>query len=107
MVVGTKMSRWRLAFVFVVLPLTLASCAQQPYSGTTPDVPGFLLGMLHGVTAYFALAQQIFAFFYRLVTGNAIELFRIYAFPNSGTGYDFGFMIGIGFWFAAARGGKE
>jgi hypothetical protein len=45
------------------------------------------LGLWHGVVAPFALFAHIF--------DNNI---RIYAFPNSGGWYDFGFILGVGAW---------
>lgn len=67
---------------------SLTSCAAQiiptTYSG---DVPGLLMGIWHGLIAPFALIGHIFA-----------PEVRIYAFPNSGGWYDFGFLFGL-FWF--------
>jgi len=63
--------------------LALAGCATQ---GTPPEpsVPGFWLGLVHGAIAPFALIGHLF--------DHAI---RIYAVPNSGGWYDFGFLIGL------------
>jgi hypothetical protein len=68
--------------LLTVAALLLASCATQP----TPeayDPPGFFRGYWHGFTMLFALIGHIF--------DNSI---RIYAFPNGGGWYDFGFFLG-------------
>ena len=66
--------------VFGIVAL-LASCATQP-SLSTPDSPGFFKGFLHGFLILFSLIGSIF-------TDH-----RIYAFPNSGGWYDFGYFLG-------------
>ena len=71
---------WR--FVAVVAGVVLlASCATQPPPvGGGP--PGFLSGLLHGFLILFSFIASLFTDF------------RIYAFPNSGAWYDFGFLLG-------------
>lgn len=66
---------------FLVLALVVAGCAHQP-TPMAHDAPGFLLGLLHGFICPFALIASIFTDV------------RIYAFPNSGVWYDFGFVTG-------------
>ena len=61
--------------------LLLAGCATQPAGH--PDAPGFFAGFLHGLIALFALAASLF-----------MDV-RIYAFPNTGFGYDLGFVAGF------------
>jgi hypothetical protein len=63
--------------------LLIAGCAHQPYPNAY-DPPGFLLGFVHGLTLPFALIGSIFTDV------------RIYAFPNSGGWYDFGYFLGVG-----------
>jgi hypothetical protein len=69
---------------FVLLRSTVAvlsSCAHQP----TPEAfepPGFWSGLLHGFLIFFSFIGSLFADV------------RIYAFPNSGGWYDFGYLIG-------------
>jgi hypothetical protein len=67
-----------------VLFLTLTGCANQP-TAETYDPPGFLMGLWHGLVAPIALVGHIFD-----------QSIRIYAFPNGGGWYDFGFLLGIG-----------
>jgi hypothetical protein len=65
--------------------LALTACAHQPSDVDTYGAPGFFLGLVHGWTAPFALIGHIF--------NNEI---RVYAYPNSGGWYDFGYILGIG-----------
>ena len=67
--------------LLLALVLSLASCATQ----TIPNVhkpPGFLMGLLHGFISLFSLIGSLF-----------FDT-RIYGFPNSGSGYDVGFVLG-------------
>jgi hypothetical protein len=75
----------RIGLVLAIAAL-LAACATQPVM-TAYDPPGFFFGLLHGFISLFALIGSIFTDV------------RIYAFPNSGGWYDFGFMIGVGSFF--------
>jgi hypothetical protein len=85
--------------VVLALGLLVLSCAahQPPPEGT--DLPGFWLGIWHGIIAPVALIVGIF---------NDV---RMYAFPNSGGWYDFGFLIGISIWggggASAAKGNRR
>jgi hypothetical protein len=63
----------------------LVSCATQPTTKDAYDPPGFFMGLHHGFIAVFALIGHLFD-----------DGIRVYAFPNSGGWYDFGFCIGIG-----------
>jgi hypothetical protein len=63
--------------------LILASCATQPVPEAY-NPPGFFSGLWNGFTIFFALIGHLF--------DNSI---RIYAFPNSGGWYDFGFFLGV------------
>jgi hypothetical protein len=77
--------RARTLGVLVGLGLVVAGCATQP----APDAygaPGFFVGLWHGFTAMFSLIGGLFLHV------------RVYAFPNSGWGYDFGFILGFGTW---------
>jgi len=64
-----------------LIVLLAASCASQPPPEIV-DPPGFWSGLLHGFLMLFSLIGSIFTDV------------RIYAFPNSGGWYDFGFFLG-------------
>lgn len=72
-----------LAGLFALLGVSLAACATQP-AAAADGAPGFLMGLVHGIISPFSLIAEIFA--------NV----RVYAFPNSGGWYDFGFILGVG-----------
>ena len=73
---------------FAILPLAaaLASCAHQVGSAVqhNPDTPGFLLGLWHGFIFPVAWVLSLF-----------VPDVAIYAVPNSGGWYDFGYFLGI------------
>lgn len=66
---------------FLTVPVFLAGCASQP--AAAGDVPGFFMGVLHGLIALGTLAASL------------VWDVRMYAFPNSGFGYEVGFAIGF------------
>jgi hypothetical protein len=71
-------------YIFLAMCAAVASatgCATQPPPSAT-DPPGFLTGLIHGFGMVFNLISEIWS-------DN-----RIYAFPNSGSGYDIGFFLG-------------
>ena len=74
---------------FMLLGLILTSCATQP-NPAAYDPPGFLFGVLHGFTSLFALVGSLF-----------LDI-RVYAFPNSGGWYDFGFVLGAAFFYGGS-----
>lgn len=82
-----------LAGVFVAA-IALASCATQPYPDAY-DPPGFFSGLLHGFLIFFSLIGSIFT--------DA----RIYAFPNSGGWYDFGYLIGASMFLGGSGAGAK
>jgi hypothetical protein len=61
--------------------LWVAGCAYQPVSYGY-HLPGFWYGLLHGFLIVFSLIGSFFT--------NV----RIYAFPNTGHWYDFGYVLG-------------
>ncbi|MEP7005141.1 MAG: hypothetical protein ABI810_04100 [Sphingomonas bacterium] len=76
----------RLSALFVAI-LALAACAaHQASSAVQPQAPGFLLGVWHGFIFPLAWIVSIF------LPGVAV-----YAVPNNGGWYDFGYFIGIVF----------
>lgn len=75
-----------LALLAVVLVVLLAACTATQAPGTAqPDTPGFWLGLWHGFIAPLAFLISLFT-----------DAVRVYAVPNVGRWYDFGFMLGIG-----------
>ncbi|MFT4091549.1 MAG: hypothetical protein QM645_12510 [Asticcacaulis sp.] len=62
----------------------LSACATQAGALPPPSVPGFWMGLVHGAIAPFSLIGHLFN-----------SEVRIYAVPNSGGWYDFGFLIGL------------
>jgi uncharacterized membrane protein len=74
--------------VSLAIALVLASCATQP--APLDHTPGFLSGLFNGFTVVFSLIGSIF---YNV---------RIYAYPNSGGWYDFGFVLGVVAFFSMA-----
>lgn len=79
----TSTTRSRLALWLAVCAgaLLLQSCATQPLP-TASAPPGFFFGLLHGFLILFSFIASLFTDF------------RIYAFPNSGGWYDFGYLLG-------------
>ena len=76
--------------------MLLAGCATQVSAGVSPQAPGFLLGLWHGF---------IFpvAWFLSLV----IHDINIYAVPNNGGWYNFGYFLGIVVFGVGANRGKQ
>ena len=50
-----------------------------------PDAPGFFWGLLHGYVIVFSFIGSLFS-----------DSIHIYAVPNNGGWYDFGFALGAG-----------
>ncbi len=77
--------------------LLLAACAHQVPSAVNhgAGAPGFLLGLWHGFIFPFAWIGSLFS-----------SDIAVYAVPNKGGWYDFGFFLGItvlggGSWFSS------
>ena len=64
--------------------LALAACARQAADAVAPAAPGFLLGLWHGFIFPVAWILSLF-----------VEDVAIYAVPNNGGWYDFGYFLGI------------
>lgn len=73
---------------FRLLPLApllaLTACATQVATGVAPEAPGFLLGVWHGFIFPVAWVLSLF-----------MPDVAIYAVPNNGGWYDFGYFLGI------------
>ena len=84
----THRDRSRHAVTALALIVLVAACtATQPALNTPPsaETPRFLLGLWHGMIAPITFVVSLFS-----------EHVRVYAYPNAGRWYDFGFMLGIG-----------
>jgi hypothetical protein len=79
------MSHWRVIAVSLAV-LFLAACARQVPEAVEQgaQVPGFLLGLWHGFIFPSAWIGSLFS-----------PLIAVYAVPNNGGWYDFGFFLGI------------
>jgi hypothetical protein len=74
------------ALPVILLAVTLVACtATQTPGASMSGTPGFLLGLWHGVIAPITFIVSLFT-----------DAVRVYAVPNLGRWYDFGFMLGIG-----------
>ena len=71
-------------FAVATAALALAACAQQASTVVAPQAPGFWWGVVHGFIFPFAFIGSLFD-----------DKIAVYAVPNSGTWYDFGFFVGI------------
>ena len=86
----------RLSALFVAM-LALAACAaQQSSAAVQPQAPGFLLGVWHGFI--FPIAWFVSLFFPDVA---------VYAVPNNGGWYDFGYFIGIVFLGVGSHGSRK
>ena len=80
------MTRYR-TLAALGLVLLLAACAHQattPVTPVEPGAPGFLLGLWHGFIFPVAWIVSLFT-----------DQVAIYAVPNNGGWYDFGYFLGI------------
>lgn len=88
---------YRLATCLAALMLAscLATQSTGGVSGTAASaLPGFWMGFWHGIIAPVAFLISLFS-----------DATRIYAWPNSGHWYDFGFVVGIGGFGGLVAGG--
>lgn len=79
---------WLLACAGILLVLALSGCLATQEPGATARVqptPGFLRGLWHGFMAPLSFIISLFT-----------DAVRVYAVPNVGRWYDFGFLLGIG-----------
>jgi hypothetical protein len=72
-------------FAAPLAALALSACAAtEAPTAVAPDAPGFLLGLWHGFIFPVAWVVSLFA-----------PQVAIYAVPNNGGWYDFGYFLGI------------
>ena len=84
--------RFIAAGLLAAFAVGLVACASQPPGQSS--APAFLSGLWHGVIAPIAFVISLF--------DNDV---RMYAFPNAGRWYDFGFLLGLGAWGGGAGAG--
>ena len=90
------MTRTRV-FVLVAMSLTVAACvAKQSLTAVNPAAPGFLEGVWHGFIFPIAWIISLFT-----------DQIAVYAVPNNGGWYDFGYFVGICFLGVGARSSKK
>lgn len=65
--------------------LLLAGCATRPMGA--PSDPAFVQGLIDGLIAPISFVLSLFS-----------DEIRMYAFPNIGRWYDFGFLAGLSVW---------
>lgn len=84
--------------LLLALPLTLlTACAATQGSNTvTVGAPGFWLGVWHGFIFPVAFIVSLFT-----------DQVSVYAVPNNGTWYNFGYFVGIVFLGVGARSSKR
>ena len=84
-----------LAIIATMLLLT-ACTATQTVATTTAAAPGFWLGVWHGFIFPVAFLVSLFS-----------DQIAVYAVPNNGGWYDFGYFVGIVFLGVGARSSKR
>ena len=67
-----------------LLLLLLGGCAHQVITSVQPAAPGFLLGLWHGFIFPLSWVGSLFS-----------SDIAVYAVPNNGGWYDFGYFLGI------------
>jgi len=77
-----------IVFICIVLAgiLLISGCATRS-AGVPENVPGFFRGLLHGFIILFSFIGSLFTDY------------EVYALPNSGGWYDFGFLLGVSMFF--------
>ena len=95
--VGGLPRRFRARLAAAALPLLLAACAATESSDAVqPNAPGFLLGVWHGFIFPVAWLISLFS-----------DNVAIYAVPNNGGWYDFGYVLGVMVFGVGAKGGHS
>jgi len=73
-----------------VVLIALSACAERPM-GHAGD-PAFIRGLIDGLLAPISFVLSLFS-----------DTIRMYAFPNIGRWYDFGFLLGLSVWGGGAH----
>ena len=83
--------------IILIAALALAACvATESANAVQPNAPGFLLGVWHGFIFPVAFILSLF-----------VDKIDVYAVPNNGHFYDFGYFVGICFLGVGARSSKR
>lgn len=85
----------RLALFAAALALAACAATQQP-DAVAPGAPGFWLGLWHGFIFPVAWIVSLFT-----------DKVAVYAVPNNGGWYDFGYFLGIVVFGVGARRGHR
>lgn len=92
---GGLPKRFRSAAIAALALLASACAATQVPAVTEAGAPGFLLGVWHGFIFPIAFIISLFT-----------DSVAVYAVPNNGGWYDFGYFVGIVFIGVGARGSR-
>ena len=89
------MKRIQVLWAFLLVAGVLfTGCATQSIT-SVDTTPGFLKGLLHGFIMLFSFIASLFTDY------------EIYAFPNSGGWYNFGYLLGVMFFFSGSGAGAK
>jgi hypothetical protein len=91
----TKSTRLITFGAVLVTALTLSACMAHQPAGT-PGAPAFWMGLWHGLIAPISFVISLFN-----------DDIRMYAVPNIGRWYDFGFLLGLSIWGGGAAASKD
>ena len=90
------MTKLRTTLALLALATLAACAAHQTPAGVDPNGPGFLLGLWHGFIFPVAWIVSLFT-----------SKVAIYAVPNNGGWYDFGYFLGICVFGVGAHRGQK
>lgn len=90
------MNRTARTIALLALTLALAACAHRVPSSVAPHAPGFLLGLWQGFIFPVAWVLSLF-----------MPDVAVYAVPNNGGWYDFGYFIGVVFLGVGSHGSRK
>jgi hypothetical protein len=89
------MSRIRILALVAAIALLSACAAKEAPQAVDPQAPGFLFGLWHGFIFPVAWVVSLFS-----------DGVAIYAVPNNGGWYDFGYFLGIVVFGVGAKGSQ-
>jgi hypothetical protein len=83
--VSVKRRNWTVVATIFLGSALLSGCAERIPSAIESDGPGFFMGIIHGYFILFSFIGSLFS-----------DSLAVYAVPNNGGWYDFGFALGVG-----------